>query len=316
MGRFKNIFPPLNNRHTAIRRKFLRLLVNTAVVVGVGVLYYAVFSTLFDTPEEYSMRKTTEDLRIEYNALSARMDQIEEVISNIDERDANVFSIMFESEPYDLDEYSSGWWNRMENILKMNNSHLGNYFIERTGTLEKDMIQLNETMHRITAKIETSGDSVNNIPAIQPVINHDLTLLTASFGRRIHPFYKTPSIHNGVDFTLPEKSRVFATADGRVKEIANRTTSGLSLVIDHGNGYETRYNHLSEVLVNRGEKVNRGDIIALTGNSGLSLAPHLHYEISYRGMPIDPLNYFFMELTPEQTRQLMRIASSGMQSFD
>ena len=204
----------------------------------------------------------------------------------------------------------------MENIFRMNNTRLGNYFVERTADLEEDMSQLEATMERIMTKVSEAVDSINHIPAIQPVINHDLRLLTASFGRRIHPFYKTPSEHNGVDFTLPEKSRVFATADGRVKEVANRTTSGLTLVIDHGNGYETRYNHLSEVAVKRGDNVKRGDIIALTGNSGLSLAPHLHYEIVYNGEAVDPLNYFFMELTPEQSRQLMRIASSGMQSFD
>ena len=151
----------------------------------------------------------------------------------------------------------------------------------------------------------------------QPVINNDLTLLTASFGMRIHPFYKSLSQHNGVDFTLPEGSRVFATADGTVTEATRRNSStGLTVTIDHGNGYQTRYGHLSKTSVKRGQKVNRGDIIALSGNSGLSLAPHLHYEVIYNGQPVDPVNYFFMELSPAEYHRLIRIAQSGMQSFD
>ncbi len=113
---------------------------------------------------------------------------------------------------------------------------------------------------------------------------------------RIHPFYKSLSQHNGVDFTVPEGSRIFATADGTVTEATRRSsTSGLTVTIDHGNGYQTRYGHLSEISVKKGQKVNRGDIIALSGNSGLSLAPHLHYEVIRDGKPVDPIDYFFLE---------------------
>ena len=134
---------------------------------------------------------------------------------------------------------------------------------------------------------------------------------------RIHPFYKSLSQHNGVDFTVPEGSRIFATADGTVTEATRRSsTSGLTVTIDHGNGYQTRYGHLSEISVKKGQKVNRGDIIALSGNSGLSLAPHLHYEVIRDGKPVDPIDYFFLELTPREYRSLQNIAQSGMQSFD
>ena len=134
---------------------------------------------------------------------------------------------------------------------------------------------------------------------------------------RIHPFYKTLQSHQGVDYTVPEGSSVFATADGVVKETATRnSTSGKTVVIDHGNGYETRYANLSEINVQKGQRVRRGDIIALSGNTGLSLAPHLHYEVRYQGMRVDPVHYFFMELSPEEYRRIIRIAQSVMQSFD
>ena len=134
---------------------------------------------------------------------------------------------------------------------------------------------------------------------------------------RIHPFYKTLQSHQGVDYTIPEGSRVFATADGVVRDAAQRnSTQGQTVVIDHGNGYETSYSHLSKINVRKGQRVSRGEIIALSGDTGLSLAPHLHYEVIYNGQPVDPVNYFFMELSPAEYHRLIRIAQSGMQSFD
>ena len=134
---------------------------------------------------------------------------------------------------------------------------------------------------------------------------------------RSHPSDKTLRSHQGGDYTIPEGSRVFATADGTVREVAQRnSTSGQTVVIDHGNGYETSYNHLSKINVRKGQQVRRGDIIALSGDTGLSLAPHLHYEVRYNGMRVDPIHYCFMELSPTEYQRLMRIAQSGMQSFD
>lgn len=317
MARQQKIFPPLDNRRTTVKRRLLRLAVNFLVLVGAGVLYYAVFSSFFDTPSEHRLRRSTEGLRREYAELSSRMTEIEEVLDNVSRRDSNVFSILFESKPYDLDEYSSTVWSRKNELLQMNNGELSDRLFDHTEQLSRRIERMEVTFDDIYAKAASAGEDINNLPALQPVINNDLTLLTASFGMRIHPFYKSLSQHNGVDFTLPEGSRVFATADGTVKDATNRSSSsGLTVTIDHGNGYETRYSHLSEAFVRKGQKVNRGDIIALTGNTGLSLAPHLHYEVHYEEEPIDPLNYFFLELTPRQYRNLQRIARSGMQSFD
>ncbi len=166
-------------------------------------------------------------------------------------------------------------------------------------------------------KVSEKGDSLRNIPAIQPIINNELSLLTASYGMLIHPFYKTLHFHDGVDYTVPEGTRVFATADGVVKKVVMlNSTSGKSITIDHGNGYETTYNHLEQVNIGRGTKVRRGDIIARSGNTGLSLTPHLHYKITLNGESVNPINYFFMELSPLKYNNLRRIAEYGMQSFD
>ena len=183
--------------------------------------------------------------------------------------------------------------------------------------MEQELARLNDSYLELQQRIDSTGRGCNNIPAIQPVINKQLSLLTASYGMRIHPFYKTLQAHQGVDYTIPEGSRVFATADGRVSDVVRRnSTQGLTVVIDHGNGYTTSYSHLSKSNVSKGQQVRRGDIIALSGDTGLSLSPHLHYEVRHNGMRVDPIHYFFMELSPAEYQRIMRIAQSGMQSFD
>ena len=186
-----------------------------------------------------------------------------------------------------------------------------------TDILEQKLSELESTYNELQSKIESYGESSNNIPSIQPVINHQLTLLTAGYGMLMHPFYRTLQSHQGVDYTIPEGESIFATADGVVKDVLGTTsTSGITVVIDHGNGYTTSYSHLQKAKVKRRQKVRRGDIIALSGNSGLSLSPHLHYEVRYEGMRVDPVHYFFMELTPDEYQKILRVAQSGMQSFD
>lgn len=317
MAKQQKIFPPLDNRRTTIKRRLLRLAINFLVLLGAGVLYYAIFASFFDTPSEFSLRRSADQLRREYAQLSKRIAEVEEVLGNVSQRDSNVFRIMFESKPYDLDEYSSTLWSRKERLLGLSNRELSEEFFDRTEQLSRRTKRLDLSLEDIYETASGLGENINNIPAIQPIINNDLTLLTASFGMRIHPFYKSLSQHKGVDFTVPEGSRVFATADGVVSDASNRTSSsGLTLTIDHGNGYETRYSHLGEVFVRKGQRINRGDIIAATGNTGLSLAPHLHYEVYYEGEAVDPVNYFFLELTPKQYHSIKQIAQSGMQAFD
>ena len=288
------------------------------VWAGVAVLYYIGFSVFFDTPVEYELKHSTDRLRREYTALVQRYDTLTTVMRNLSERDRNVFRILFESDPYDFDsEYERKQAATYENIFNRSSRRLKRELRERVAEMETRLDELNDTYLDLQARIDSAGSRCDNIPSIQPVINKQLTLLTASYGMRIHPFYKTLQSHQGVDYTIPEGSRVFATADGTVREVAQRnSTSGQTVVIDHGNGYETSYNHLSKINVRKGQQVRRGDIIALSGDTGLSLAPHLHYEVRYNGMRVDPIHYFFMELSPTEYQRLMRIAQSGMQSFD
>ena len=299
------------------KQNIIRFTVQTFVWAGVAVLYYIGFSLFFDTPVEYEFKHSTDRLRSEYEALSARYDTLRMVLDNVAERDRNIFGILFESTPYDFDsERDNEKELDYEQTLTRPARQLKREFRDRLDDMERSLAHLNESYQTLQQRIDSTGSGCDNIPAIQPVINKQLSLLTASYGMRIHPFYRTLQSHQGVDYTVPEGSRVFATADGRVKEIATRSTAGRTIVIDHGNGYETSYSHLLAVNVRRGQEVRRGDIIGLSGNTGLSIAPHLHYEVRHNGMRVDPIHYFFMELSPVEYQRIIRIAQSGMQSFD
>ena len=300
------------------KRRILRLVIQLFAWVGVALLYYACFSLLFDTPDEHRMRETTDKLRLEYETMAERYDSLEMILDNITERDKSVFRILFESDPYNLDiEQSEARLALYEKNIAKSKRQLSIDLKQSINKLDEKASSLENSWHRIKELGDTLGNKSQNIPAIQPVLNKQLTLLTAGYGTILNPFYRTLKSHQGIDYTIAEGSSVFATADGVVKEISDKnSTLGKTIVIDHGNGYQTSYSHLLSAFVRRGQKVQRGDVIALTGNSGLSLAPHLHYEVRYNDLRVDPIHYFFMELTPDEYQRIIRIAQSGMQSFD
>ncbi|HIW53128.1 MAG TPA: M23 family metallopeptidase [Candidatus Alistipes excrementipullorum] len=300
------------------KQRFIRITTQFFVWLGVAVIYYIGFSVFFDTPVEYELKHSTDMMRKEYDRLSARYDSLSLVLDNVIERDRNVFNILFESTPYELDsEFESERLALHERLLARSSRQLRRQLDSKVAEMQKKMAVLEESHEQLHREIEKCGKGLNNIPSIQPVINSQLTLLTAGYGTLMHPFYRTLQSHQGVDYTVPEGSSVFATADGIVKEVSGRnSTFGQNIVIDHGNGYLTQYCHLSASKVRKGQRVRRGDIIALSGNSGLSLSPHLHYEVRYEGMRVDPIHYFFMELTPDEYRRIIKISQSGMQSFD
>ena len=296
------------------KNKITKFITTLLTWVGAALVYFAIFSLLFDTPAEYELRHSTDKMRAEYEALSNRYDSLNMVVNNVIERDRNIFGILFESTPYDFKQKRVALH---EKLLGQSKSRMLKDLNIQTDNLEAKVAMLESTYSTFQSKLDSLDSKSNSIPSIQPVINHQLTLLTAGYGMLMHPFYRALQSHQGIDYTLPEGESIFATADGVVKDVLGKTsTSGITVVIDHGNGYTTSYSHLQKAKVKRRQKVRRGDIIALSGNSGLSLSPHLHYEVRYEGMRVDPTHYFFMELTPDEYQKILRIAQSGMQSFD
>lgn len=301
-----------------IGKKTTKFITTLLTWLGATVLYFVIFSALFDTPAEYKLRHSTDRMRQEYEVLSARYDSLNMVVNNIIERDKNIFGILFESKPYDFEsDYEQQRLSLHEALISRSKHNMLKQLTKSVDNLDSKLADLEATYSTLQRQLDSLGDQRNCIPSVQPVINHQLTLLTAGYGMLMHPFYRTLQSHQGIDYTIPEGQSIFATADGRVKDVLGKSsTSGVTIVIDHGNGYTTSYSHLGKVKVKRGQKVRRGDIIALSGNSGLSLSPHLHYEVRYEGMRVDPTHYFIMELTADEYRKILKIAQSGMQSFD
>ena len=199
----------------------------------------------------------------------------------------------------------------------MSNAELSERLDAMTAAAQQQESKMLEAFDVMRAGLSDLGASVENIPAIQPVNNRYLTLLAAGKKPLINPFHRTMREHHGIDYLVSEGTPVFATADGKIKSLSEKNSShGKAITIDHGNGYQTSYSHLLDIRVKKGQSVKRGDIIALSGNSGLSFAPHLHYEVIYNDMRVDPIHYFFLELSPEEYQRIIRIALSSMQSFD
>lgn len=318
MNNTPEIIPIVKEKKVNFKKKITRIIVHIFTWAGMSLLYYAVFSFFVDTPKEKQLKESAATLKHEYKNLNNRYDSLMVVFENISNRDNNIFGALFESTPYSLnDEFSNVKWSIYEDLITKTNKELGSQLLAKSRTLEARVNKINSLADQIHEQVKIIGDDADYIPSIQPVINNELTALTASYGMRMQPFYKTMSSHQGIDYSVAEGSRVFATADGVVSSVVSRrTNSGTTIVINHNDTYETVYSHLSKTNVKRGQKVKRGDIIAHSGNTGLSFAPHLHYEIKFNGMRVDPIHYFFMELSPNEYQKIMKIASTSMQSLD
>lgn len=282
------------------------------------LFWWVILTVCVDTPTEHRLRHSTDDLRREYIAMSERYDSLTSIIDNVVRRDENVFRKLFESNPYDLSaDLENERISLYEQLMQLDNDELMDMLDNRMQKAYKKEDMVLKSSDDMKYNISTGALSIDCVPAIQPVNNRQLTLLAAGKKPLINPFHRTMREHHGVDYLIPEGTAVFATADGVVKTLSEKnTTHGKAITLDHGNGYETSYSHLLDIRVRKGQKVKRGDIIALSGNSGLSFAPHLHYEVRFRDTRVDPVHYFFLELSPEEYQRIIRIALSSMQSFD
>ncbi len=300
------------------QRKFIPFVIKSLTWVGMVFMWYIILMLTVDTPSEYRLRHSTDKMREEYAILTERYDSLNVVLENVVARDENVFRKLFESNPYDLvADYENSRYELHRELVMQDNDQLHIVLDGDLNNAEQKRVKLDRSLDDLSYAIESGGMSIDCVPSIQPVNNRQLTLLAAGKKPLINPFHRTMREHHGVDYVVPEGTAVFATADGVVKTLSEKnSTHGKAITIDHGNGYETSYSHLLDIRVRRGDKVKRGDIIALSGNSGLSFAPHLHYEVIFNDTRVDPVHYFFMELTPEEYQRIIRIALSSMQSFD
>jgi murein DD-endopeptidase MepM/ murein hydrolase activator NlpD len=298
---------------------FLRFLAYFTGSVLIALAYWIIFAAFFDSPKEKALKREIEQLTIQYDLMHREMANVENVLDGLQKTDDNLYRTIFEAEPIpsSLREGGIGGVNRYELLEGYRNSKLVIETAKRLDKIRKRVYVQSKSFDELIHMARNKEDMLKSVPAIIPISNKDLTRTASGFGWRIHPIYKISKFHYGMDFTAPAGTDVFATGNGIVKEVVTSQRGyGKHIVIDHGYGYTSMYAHLSGFNVRTGQRVKRGDVIGYVGNTGLSVANHLHYEIKLNGVNVDPVNYYFEDLTASEYERMIEIASKTGQSFD
>jgi murein DD-endopeptidase MepM/ murein hydrolase activator NlpD len=290
---------------------------STSLVIG--ALFVLGFFYFFDSPKEKMLKREVKEYEIRFQEMNKRLEQIEKVMADLADRDDNIYRVIFEAEPIPEEIRSAGYGgvDRYSRLEGYTNSDI---LIETTRQLDQITSQLyvqSKSFDEVYNMAKNKSNMLACIPAIQPVSNQDLKRLSSFFGYRTDPIYKVKKFHEGVDFSAPQGTLIHSTGDGVVvfAKKSNRHY-GNTIRVDHGYGYETVYAHMDDFEVKRGEKVKRGQIIGTVGNTGKSTAPHLHYEVRKNGRPLNPIHYFFNDLTPEQYEEVLILSQRPTQSLD
>ena len=285
----------------------------------VGLLGIFMVYQFVDSPKEALLRRENKQLLLQYELLNKQLAELERVMTDVRRRDDNIYRVIFEADPLPaaMRQAGVGGTNRYRDLQGFPSSDLLIETRARLDRLTRQLVVQSRSLDEVASMVLLKQDMLASIPSIQPVSNDDLTRTASGFGMRIHPIHKISKFHSGMDFTAKVGTPVYATGDGKVV-FAEYATNGYGrhVVIDHGYDYQTLYAHLSKVEVKRGQKVKRGDVIGLIGNSGLSSGPHLHYEVHKGGEPVDPVNFFFNDLSPEEYALMLEISRNAGQSLD
>jgi len=294
----------------------LKYLFAGSVIGGVGVVIYASF---FKDPETVKLEREISFLNGQIQSLNNELDTLESFALDLQLKDDNVYRSIFGSDPYPDHQRTGGIGgsDRYRSLKGFDNSAEIIETKKRIGRLQRMLVAQSKSFEDIFELARDKDAMLQSIPAIQPVANKDLRRIASGFGMRIHPIYKIAKMHAGLDFTADEGTEVYATGDGRIEAVDSKLSGyGHHVVIQHGFGFETLYAHLSKVVVKPGEKVIRGQVIGYVGNSGTSTGAHLHYEVIKNGEKMDPVFYFYNDITPEQYEDLLQRAANANQSLD
>lgn len=282
--------------------------------VLLAVLYYIVFAIFFNTKEEERILRENAILNAEYKRSLEKLDVLDNVILDLKQKDREIYMNIFKSSPPDmLNEYNPTLYVQLDTSSDVSLVNYASNRINFTRFLAQEQLK---RIDMIFSALK-SNQSLSAIPSILPIKGMGVSQTGAGMGQKIHPFYKTKNEHTGIDLLAGLGTEVLSTAQGEVIEVLRSDRGrGNQIRIDHNGGYQTYYAHLGDILVSKGQKVSRGHVIARVGNSGLSFAPHLHYEVSFKGKIIDPVNYFFASLTPSNYREIVITALNSGQSLD
>ena len=304
---------------SSLKRKSWRGVKYFFFSIVVSIAYYVVFSLFFDTPEERGLRRENDEMMLQFDLFNKKFDHLSSVLADVQQRDDNIYRTIFEAEPIanTIREAGIGGVDRYSDLEGLPNSEIVIETAKRIDKLSKQIYIQSKSFDEVIGMAKRKEEMIASIPAIQPISNKDLRRVASPFGVRMHPFYKVLKMHNGMDFTSPTGTEIYATGDGVVSDVIHSSRGyGNTVIIDHGFGYKTLYAHQSQIIAKRGQKVKRGEVIGLVGSTGMSMAPHLHYEVRKHDQPINPINFYFSDLTPEEYDKIIELAAQSGQSLD
>lgn len=306
---------------TKKRKRFgyIALFILSAAVFGILSFIILLNTSFFETPKDRLQAREIENLKIRYAILNKKINEVEEVLESIEERDNNIYRTYFNTSiiPEQQRKAGFGGVNRYKDLEGYNNSELVINTSKRVDVLSKQAAIQSKSLDEIVKLAKEKEKLLAAIPAIQPVKNENLKQMASGYGYRSDPFTKVRKFHAGMDFSAKSGTPIFATGDGIVNRADNNASGyGNHIVIRHGFGYETLYAHLSKYKVKKGQKVKRGDIIGYIGSSGRSEAPHLHYEVHKNGEVVNPINYYYGNITAAEFAVISKLANQENQSLD
>jgi murein DD-endopeptidase MepM/ murein hydrolase activator NlpD len=304
---------------TPLRVTLLRVLGFLSASIVTALILVALAYKYFPSANEKRLMRRNEALNDNYYVLNEKVQKLQEQMSELEKRDNNVYRAIFEAAPIpdSARARSEQQQKEIQLVQGMDQENLYTSIANSLDTLSSRLAVQAKSYIQIDGFIKNKEQLLACTPAIQPVSNKDLRRLASGFGYRIDPVYKTTKFHAGLDFAAPQGTPIYATANGTV-EVAGNTGNGYGnhVVINHGYGYGTLYGHMFKVKARVGEKVKRGEVIGYVGSTGKSTGPHCHYEVRRNGVPVDPVYYFYNDITPEQYDRLLKLAASPNQSFD
>jgi murein DD-endopeptidase MepM/ murein hydrolase activator NlpD len=296
--------------------RYISWMATVLVFMALGV--FIAYNTI-DSPKEKALNREIETLRGEYDLLNKRLSDLSLVLNDLQERDNGIYRVIFEADPLpdEVRKAGFGGMNRYEKYRRLANGDIIENTAKKVDVLSKQLAVQSKSYDEILAMVKNKSLMLASIPAIQPIANKDLKLMASGFGYRTDPIYKTTKFHAGMDFAASTGTPIFATGDGVVAR-ADYDDGGYGnhVRINHGYGYLTLYGHMSKIKAKVGQKVKRGDIIGFVGSTGKSVGPHLHYEVHKNNEPINPVNFYYNDLTPAEYAKMIELNNSQNQAFD
>lgn len=285
---------------------------------SIAVVFFFVFISFIRSPEEVKLIQEKNSLQAQYKLLERNMDEVNEILEDMRQRDDNLYRVVFQADPipYSVRKSVTGKSDYYEQLLTMTNSQIAAETTKKYDEIKKQLYIQSKSYDELVELAGKQEEMLQCVPAIQPILNKDLTRTASGFGWRIDPIYRTRRFHAGMDFSAPTGTEIYATGNGTIRKSGWQQGYGNTVEVNHGFGYVTRYAHMQKTNVRVGQKVKRGDVIGFVGNTGKSTGPHLHYEVHYRGKVMNPQNYYFLDLSPEEYDKMVQLSNNAGQMFD